>query len=334
MLKFIARRLLLLAPILFGLSLITFAFVRSLLPGLPAQELLGDRDRRDRAVTVEDPSADGSVWVQYARYVGHVARGELGYSETSGREVGEELTDRLPASAELALVASTLALVLGVWIGSLAARREGGLMDRGSVFLSLVGISFPFFVLALFLRYAIGIELGWLPGAGRLEVAAQVDHPTNLYILDAIVTLDPSTLLNALKHIVLPAIALGAIPLAVIMRSTRSATVRVLDEGYVRTAEAKGLDQGVVDRRHILRNAILPVIGAMGPQIGLLMAGLVLTEPVFSWDGLGSWMFEAIAQRDYAVVHAGLLTAAVIVVIGKLALEVLNAFLDPRIRYP
>lgn len=334
MLKFIARRLLLLVPILFGLSLLSFAFVRALLPGVAAQELLGDKDRSDVRVTSDDLGADGPVWVQYGRYIGHVVAGDLGHSDTTGRPVTAELGEKLPASLELAAVAAAVALISGMFLGFRAGKRSGGAFDRLSRFLSLLGIGLPFFFVALVLRYVFAVRLGWLPEGGRLDPGAGPDHPTNLYALDAIVALDWSGFVDVLKHILLPAAALATIPLAVVFRTMRAATMDVLTQDYVLTALSKGLDPGTVDRRHIFKNAFLPMIATTSAQVGLLFTGAILVEPVFAWDGLGGWMFGAIVEEDHAILHAGLLLAAVVVVIVRLLADVARALLDPRIRYP
>ena len=333
MLKFIARRLLLLVPILIGLSIIVFAFVRAL-PGGPAQALLGERGRPEQVRGIEkELGLDQPIWVQYSKYIGKVVTGDLGTSVISRRPVTEELGEKFPATVELAVAAMLFALLLGLPLGFLAARRYGGFLDHGSLFLSLIGISFPVFFLALLLKYVFAVKLGWLPTVGRLDVTTKLDERTNFYILDSILTFNWPALVDALKHLVLPAIALGTIPLAIIARITRAATLDVVSEDYIRTANSKGLDPGVVNRRHILKNAMLPVVTVIGLQTGLLLTGAVLTETVFSWNGVGRWMLDAILRRDYAVVQAGILFFALVVVVVNLIVDISYAFLNPRIRY-
>jgi peptide/nickel transport system permease protein len=333
MLKFIARRLLLLVPILFGLSIIVFAFVRSL-PGGPAQALLGERARPEQVRGIEQElGLNEPIYVQYSRYMGRVLSGDLGNSVITRRPVTEELSEKFPATVELAIAAMLFALAVGLPLGFVAAKRYGGFLDNGSLFLSLIGISFPVFFLALLLKYVFAVKLGWLPTVGRLGVTTDLDERTNFYILDSILTFNWPALLDAVKHIILPAVALGTIPLAIIARITRAATLDVVSEDYIRTANSKGLDPGVVNRRHILKNALLPVVTVIGLQTGLLLTGAVLTETVFSWNGVGRWMLDAILRRDYAVVQAGILFFAIVVVVVNLIVDISYAFLNPRIRY-
>ena len=333
MLKFIARRLLLLIPILLGLSIIVFAFVRAL-PGGPAQALLGERGRPEQVRGIEkELGLDKPIWVQYSRYMKKVLKGDLGTSTISRRPVTDELKEKFPATVELAVAAMLFALLLGLPLGFLAAKRFGGILDHGSLFLSLIGISFPVFFLALLLKYVFAVKLGWLPTVGRLDVTSDLDSTSNFYIADAIATFNWPALADALKHLVLPAIALGTIPLAIIARITRAATLDVVNEDYIRTASSKGLDPGTINRRHILKNSLLPVVTVIGLQTGLLLTGAVLTETVFAWNGVGRWMLDAILRRDYAVVQAGILFFAVVVVVVNLLVDISYAFLNPRIRY-
>ena len=333
MLKFIARRLLLLVPILIGLSIIVFAFVRAL-PGGPAQALLGERGRPAQVRGIEKEfGLDKPIYVQYGKYVQRTLKGDLGTSVISRRPVSEELGEKFPATVELAIAAMLFALIIGLPLGFIAAKRHGGFLDHGSLFLSLIGISFPVFFLALLLKYVFAVKLGWLPTVGRLDVTTDLDERTNFYILDSILTLNWPALVDALKHLILPAVALGTIPLAIIARITRAATLDVVSEDYIRTANSKGLDPGIVNRRHILKNSLLPVVTVIGLQTGLLLTGAVLTETVFAWNGVGRWMLDAILRRDYAVVQAGILFFALVVVVVNLIVDISYAFLNPRIRY-
>jgi peptide/nickel transport system permease protein len=225
------------------------------------------------------------------------------------------------------------AIGLGIPLGFIAAKRYGGIFDNLSLVASLLGVSIPVFFLALLLKYIFAVKLGWLPTIGRLGITQHLDHPTNFYVLDAILTGNWSALGDAIKHLILPAIALGTIPLAIVARITRAATLDVLSEDYVRTARAKGLDPSVVDRRHVLKNAMLPVVTVIGLQTGLLLTGAVLTETVFAWPGLGTLVLEAIRYRDYSVLQGGILFFAVVFVLANLLVDISYAFLNPRIRY-
>jgi peptide/nickel transport system permease protein len=333
MLRFIARRLVALVPIVIGMSIIVFLYVRAL-PGSPAQALLGERaTEASRAAIEEQLGLNDPLPVQYFNYVRNVAEGDLGVSIRTRRPVMDEFKERFPATMELAIAAMLFAVAAGVPLGFLAAKRYQGLLDNTSLFVSLIGISFPIFFLALILKYIFAVKLGWLPSIGRMEVTRNIPHPTNFYILDSILARDFGALVDVLRHMLLPAIALGTIPLAIIARITRAAVLDVLNEDYVRTAEAKGLRRQIVDRRHVLKNAMLPVVTVVGLQMGLLLTGAILTETVFSWQGLGLWMLEAIRFRDFAVLQSGILFFAIIVTVTNLLVDVSYAFLDPRIRY-
>ncbi|MDQ4058633.1 MAG: ABC transporter permease [Actinomycetota bacterium] len=333
MLNYALRRVILTIPILLGLSILVFAFVRAL-PGGPAIALLGERATEEDVQEIEEQlGLDEPIYVQYGRYMRNVLSGDLGTSTRTRLPVTEELGLRFPATFELAIAAMLFAILIGVPLGFVAAKRYQGVLDNTSLVLSLIGISFPVFFLALLLKYVFSIKLGLLPTIGRLDVTRSLEHPTSFYILDSIIAGDMAALGDALRHLVLPAIALGTIPLAIVARITRAAVLDVTSEDYVRTARAKGLDPRVVDRRHILKNAMLPVITIIGLQTGLLLTGAVLTETVFAWPGVGSWMLEAIRFRDYAVLQGGILFFALLIVVVNLLVDLSYAYLNPRIRY-
>jgi peptide/nickel transport system permease protein len=333
MLRYVVRRLLLLIPILVGLSIIVFLFVHAL-PGSPADALLGERgSAEDEAEIRRQLGLDKPLYEQYAIYVGKVLQGDLGSSVRTRRPVLEELLDKFPATVELALAAMLFAILVGVPLGFMAARRYQGVLDNTSLVLSLVGISFPVFFLALILKYIFAVKLGWLPSLGRIEITRDLNTPTNFYLIDAIFYGDINAVMDVIRHLILPAIALGTIPLAIVARITRAAVLDVTSEDYVRTAQAKGLDPNVVNRRHILKNAMLPVVTVIGLQTGLLLTGAVLTETIFEWDGVGRWMVDAISFRDYSVLQSGILFFAVLIVVVNLLVDVSYALLNPRIRY-
>ena len=332
MLRFAVRRLLLLVPILLGLSLLVFLFVRAL-PGGPEQALLGERSTPERVAEVRKTyGLDRPLPEQYLSYMGRVAQGDLGVSPTPQRPVTEELGRRLPATAELAVSAILFATVIGIPLGYAAARRQGSWLDNASTVGSLLGIAIPVFALGYLLKYVFAVQLGWLPGTGRQDVTITTDHPTGFFVLDGIVTGDLPAAWDAVRHLVLPAIALGTIPLAIITRITRAAVVEVSHEDFVRTAEAKGMTRQVVTRRHILRNAMLPVATVIGLQTGLLLSGAILTETVFGFGGLGSFMASAVFTRDFPVIQGGLLFLATVFVIVNLLVDISYGLLDPRVR--
>jgi peptide/nickel transport system permease protein len=333
MVRFIVRRLLLLVPILIGVSILVFVWIRAL-PGSPAESLLGERAT---PATIErlrqEYGLNRPVFVQYEKYVEATLKGDLGYSIASRRPVTEELRHRFPATVELALAAMFFAMVFGVPLGFFAAKRYGSFVDHGSLFLSLIGISIPIFFLGLILKYVFAVKLGWLPSVGQIDVTKNVKHSTNFYVLDAIITRDWGTLADVLKHLVLPAVALGTIPLAIVARITRAAVLDVQNEDYVRTARAKGLSPRIVDRRHVFRNALLPLSTVIGLQTGLLLSGAILTETVFAWPGVGIWLADAISARDYPVLQAGILFLATVFVLVNLIVDISYAIINPRIRY-
>jgi peptide/nickel transport system permease protein len=332
MLRFVVRRLLLLVPILLGLSILVFLWIRAL-PGSPAIALLGERATPESIAQINRQyGLDKPLPVQYWRYLKTTSRGNFGESTKSRQPVVEEFKRRFPATVELSVAAGLFSLILGIPLGFFAAKRYQGLLDHASLVISLVGISTPIFFLALILKYIFAVRLGWLPSVGRISVLIEIDHPTNFYVLDAILAGNWEAFVDTIKHLILPAIALGSIPLAIIARITRAAVLDVQNEDYVRTARAKGLPPITVDYRHVLRNAMLPISTIIGLQVGLLLSGAVLTETVFAFPGIGSWLVEGIKARDYPVIQAGVLFVAVIVVFVNLLVDVSYGLLNPKIR--
>jgi peptide/nickel transport system permease protein len=332
MLRFVVRRLLLLVPILIGVSLLVFGWIHAL-PGSPAEALLGEHATPQAIAQIRrEYGLDKPIYVQYWNYVKTLAHGNLGTSITTTRTVTYELQHRFPATVELALSAMLFSILIGVPIGFLAAKRYGSVFDHVSLVGSLFGISIPIFFLGLILKWIFAVKLHWLPSIGREDVLATRPHPTNFYILDAIINGDAGGLWDAIKHLILPAVALGSIPLAIVARITRAAVLDVQNEDYVRTARAKGLAPRIVDRRHVLRNALLPVSTIVGLQTGLLLSGAVLTETIFAWPGIGSWLKDAIFNRDYPVLQGGVLFVAVVFVLVNLVVDVSYAIINPRIR--
>jgi peptide/nickel transport system permease protein len=332
MLRFIVRRLLLLVPILLGLSILVFGWIRAL-PGSPAETLLGERATPQLVQQIRHQyGLDKPLPVQYWAYLKTVSSGNLGTSITTYRPVTYELRHRFPATVELALGAMIFAIGIGIPLGFLAAKKYGSLFDQLSLIGSLIGISIPIFFLGLVLKYIFAVRLHWLPSLGREDILAVRAHPTNFFIFDAIIELDPEALWDAIRHLILPSIALGSIPLAIVTRITRASVLDVQHEDYVRTARAKGLPPNEVDRRHVLRNALLPISTIIGLQTGLLLSGAVLTETVFQWPGIGSWLTQAIPNRDYPVLQGGILFVAVVFVLVNLVVDISYAIINPRIR--
>ena len=243
-----------------------------------------------------------------------------------------EIEQRFPATLQLAIAAMIFALAVGLPLGFLAAKWYGSWFDHLSLVGSLIGISIPIFFLAVILKYIFSVKLGWLPSIGQISVTTELNHPTNFYLLDALIDWRWDAFWDVSRHLILPAIALGSIPMAIIMRITRASVLDVQNEDYVRTARAKGLSPQVVDSRHVLRNAMLPISTIIGLQTGLLLSGAVLTETVFNYPGIGNWIAQAIFNRDYPVIQGGILFLAVVFVLVNLIVDVSYAFLNPRIR--
>jgi peptide/nickel transport system permease protein len=331
-LKFTIRRLLQLIPILIGLSVLIFLWIRAL-PGDPAAALVGENSTPAEIQHIRHLyGLDRPVYVQYFTYVKSAVKLDFGQSIATRRNVSTELRQRFPATVELAIAAMVFAVGIGIPLGFVSARRYQTWVDHTSLAGSLLGVSIPVFFLALLLKYLFAVKLHWLPSVGRSAIESSARHPTGFYVLDAIVTGDVSAFVDAIKHLILPAIALGTIPLAFVTRITRAAVLDVLNEDYVRTARAKGMSPRIVGRRHVLRTAMLPIATVVGLQTGLLLSGAVLTETVFAWGGVGTWLSDAIFNRDYPVLQAGILFLAVVFVLVNLFVDLTYAVLDPRIR--
>ena len=332
MLRFVVRRLLQLIPILFGLSILLFAWLR-LLPGGPATALLGERATPERIAAINHAyGLDQPIWVQYWSYLTRIVRLDLGDSIQNGRPVTDVLRTQFPGTIELTIAALIFAVGVGIPLGYFAARRQGGPLDGLSVIGSLIGVTIPVFFLAFLLKYVFAVRLSWLPPSGRQDVRMDATHITNFFVLDGLLTREYDASWDAIQHLILPAIALGTIPLAIIVRITRASVLEVVNEDYVRTAEAKGLTTAVIRRRHLLRNAMLPVVTTIGLQLGLLLSGAILTETVFAFPGIGQEIYSSILNKDYAVLQGAILVIAVLYVVINLTVDLLYGVLDPRVR--
>ncbi|GIG29454.1 ABC transporter permease [Cellulomonas marina] len=331
MVRLILRRLALLVPTLLGLSVLLFAWVRAL-PGGPATALLGERATPEAVERINALYGfDRPIVEQYVRYLGQLVTGNFGVSTRTGRPVLEEFASRFPATVELTVLALLLAVAVAIPLGYLAARHQGRTLDHLTVVASLLGVTVPVFFLAFLLKYAFAVELGWFPSSGRQDPAMIATHPTGLYVLDGLLTREWDASWDALVHLVLPALALGSIPLAVIARITRASVIDVQSADYVRTARAKGLLPRHVRDRVVLRNALLPVSTTIGLQVGLLLSGAVLTETVFAFPGIGSFLAEAVFNLDYAVLQGFILIIAVVYALVNLLVDVSYGLIDPRI---
>lgn len=334
MLRFIVRRVLVSVPVLFGLSIILFMFLRLLPGGGPAEAILGQHATPQLVAQINASQGfDKPLYVQYLDYLGRLLHGDFGSSFIDGRQVAATFLIRFPATLELTIGAMIFAVGLGIPLGRLAARHPNGWIDGIVTVISLFGISIPVFVLGYTLVYIFGVQLHWLPAFGQIDPRLNVPPVTHFAIIDALLTGRIDAVADAFAHLILPSIALGSIPLAVFTRITRASVIDVSNEDYVRTARAKGLAESRVDRRHIMRNAWLPVTTVIGLEVGILLAGAVLTETVFTWNGVGSWVVTSIQNHDYIVVQSLILIFATIFLAVNLLVDIGYAFLNPRIRY-
>nr|WP_274596104.1 ABC transporter permease [Rubrobacter xylanophilus] len=327
------RRLLQIIPVLFGVSVIVFFMVRAI-PGDPAQILLGQQATPEQVERLrEQLGLNEDPLTQYVIFLRDALTGDLGESIVTGRPVTVELLDRFPATLELTLAALLFAVAVGIPVGVLAAVRQYSWIDRLTSVVALTGVSMPIFWLALVLVVIFTVRLDLLPFPGRLSSGVEIVRITGMVVPDAILTGNFAGLWDGIKHLVLPAVALGTIPMAVVTRMTRSAMLEVMGEDYIRTAHAKGVTPWRVVFKHALRNAMLPVVTVIGLQFGLLMGGAVLTETIFSWDGIGQIALESIYRRDYPMIQGVVLYGASFFVMVNLVVDILYAVLDPRVRY-
>jgi dipeptide transport system permease protein len=324
MFSFIARRLGLLIPTFFGITLLTFALIR-LIPGDPVEVMMGERrvDPEMHAQAMERLGLNKPLYAQYLDYVGNLAHGNLGESLRTRTSVWAEFKTLFPATLELSIAALIFAGILGLLAGVIAA-----LMG-----ISLAGYSMPIFWWGLILIMFFSVSLGWTPVSGRIDLLYDIEPKTGFMLIDTLLSDEEGSFIDALRHLILPAIVLGTIPLAVIARMTRSSMLEVLREDYVRTARAKGLSPARVVFVHGLRNALIPVLTVFGLQVGTLLAGAVLTETIFSWPGVGKWLIEAIGARDYPVVQNGILLIACLVILVNFVVDILYGLANPRIRH-
>jgi ABC-type dipeptide/oligopeptide/nickel transport system permease component len=351
MTRYIFRRLWGLIPVLFGISLLVFVIPR-MIPGDPATMILGQRATPASLTQLREQLGLGKPWFlnfqaarergiaglfdsQYLNFVAKAFRGDLGRSIQRRTNVLTELRSRFPATFELSIAGMLFALIFGIPAGILAALNRGKWPDTALMFVALSGVSFPIFWLALILIYVFGVYLRWLPPSGRIDPQLDITSVriTGMYVLDGLLRGQFNFSWNAVKHLVLPAIALGSIPLAIIVRMTRSSMLETLSQDYIRTARAKGLTRSVVVNKHAFRNALLPVVTVIGLSFGGLLSGAILTETVFAWPGIGKWVYDAIASRDYPIIQGGVLFVAFIFVIVNLIVDISYAFIDPRIQY-
>jgi peptide/nickel transport system permease protein len=349
------RRLLLAVPVLLGIVFVVFSLVR-LIPGDPCRAALGERATDEVCdAYIKRRGLDQPIPVQFALYLGELARGDLGDSFRQGRPVTEMLVEKMPVTIELSMVALTFAILVGIPLGITSAYWHNSSVDVATMITANIGVSMPVFWLGLMLQFVFAVMLKdtalQLPPSGRLTAGVTIaplyetwnwqvhgliktllDFVSNMNIVNATLTGNWKVLGDALKHLVLPAVALGTIPMSIIARMTRSSLLEVMGLDYIRTARAKGLHEQAVIVRHGLRNAMLPVVTVIGLQFGILLAGAVLTETIFNLSGIGRTLYDAITGRDYRVVEGFTLVVAVLFVGINLLVDLSYAYLDPRVR--
>jgi len=335
MLRYLLRRLALTVPTFIALMFVTFVAIR-LVPGDPVEVRVGERgiSAERLAMFRHELGLDQPVWKQFADYVGQLLHGDFGTSLATQQKVLTEFATLFPATLELGFAGLLFAIVLGIPAGTIAAARRGSVYDQTLMGLSVTGYSMPIFWWGLLLIMFVGERWGLTPVSGRIDLIKYYFEPvTGFMTIDAWLSGQPGALKDALHHLVLPAIVLGTIPLAVIARMTRSSMLEVLGEDYVRTARAKGLAPWRVIGLHGLRNALIPVVTIIGLQVGGLMAGAVLTETIFSWPGVGKWLIESIARRDYPALQGGVMLISTIVIVVNLMVDLTYGLINPRIRH-
>ncbi|CRL64827.1 MULTISPECIES: dipeptide ABC transporter permease DppB [Proteus] len=337
MLQFILQRLGLVIPTFIGITLLTFIFVH-LIPGDPVMIMAGERglSPERHAYLMAELGLDKPLWQQYLNYLNGIFHGDLGISLKSRIPVWDEFLPRFKATLELGVCAMIFAVSVGIPVGVLAAVKRGSIFDHTAISVSLAGYSMPIFWWGIMLIMLVSVKLDLTPVSGRLADSVFLDDSnplTGFMLIDTFIWGEEGDFIDAIHHIILPAIVLGTIPLAVIVRMTRSSMLEVLGEDYIRTARAKGLSRARVILIHALRNAMLPVVTVIGLQVGTMLAGAILTETIFSWPGLGRWLIDALQRRDYPVVQGGVLLIATMIIFVNLLVDVLYGIVNPRIRH-
>lgn len=333
MAKYVARRIIESVPVVVGVSILVFMLLH-LIPGDPATTILGERATTQSIAELRARlGLDRPLYEQYFIWVGKMLQGDLGNTVRGNIPVANEIATRFPATVELSLAALLLSTAVGVPLGVISAIKRNSLIDTLTMFGALFGVSIPVFVLGLLLIFLFGVELGWLPFVGRLSSDISIQRRTGLHLVDALLSGNMKGFKDALEHLVLPTITLATVSLAITARITRSAMLEVLNQDYIRTARAKGLKARNIVMSHAFRNALLPIVTIIGLSLGRLLSGAVLTETIFSWPGVGKWLFDSIIARDYPIVQSMTLIIALVFIVVNLAVDMLYAVIDPRIRY-
>jgi peptide/nickel transport system permease protein len=330
---YIAKRILLLIPVLIGVSILSFLLIH-LAPGDPARTIAGEHASTQTIEALREKyGLDKPLATQYWIWFRQVLKGDLGRSIVSNQPVMREILDRFPNTVELTFVSMFIAILVGAIAGIVSASKQYSFLDYTTMGIALFGVSMPVFWLGIMLMMIFGVFLRWLPLGGRIDTLIPFQRISGLYLLDSIISWNWRAFVSSLRYLVLPSVALATIPMATIARVTRSSMLEVLRQDYIRTERAKGLSERLVIYKHAARNALLPVITVIGLNFGLLLAGAILTETIFSWPGIGRYVVKAVQMRDYPAVQGCVLFFAFMFVVVNLITDVLYAYIDPRIKY-
>ncbi len=330
---YIAKRLAMLVPVMLGVSIIAFSLIH-LAPGDPARTMLGERATQEQLNEIREKyGLDKPIYVQYGVWLNNILHGDLGRSITTHEDVAKEIGERFPNTMELTIAAMIFAIIVGVFAGIISATKQYSITDYTFMGIALFGISMPVFWLGIMLMMIFGVVLGWLPIGGRIDLLIPFQRVTGFMVVDSIITGNFPALISVLRHLILPAVALGTIPMAMIARVSRSSMLEVLRQDFIRTERAKGLSERIVIYKHAVRSAMVPVVTVIGLNFGLLLAGAILTETVFSWPGIGRLVVNAVYARDYPLVVGCILVFAIAFVIVNLVTDILYTRIDPRIQY-
>jgi len=330
---YILKRLLMLIPVLLGTSIIAFSLI-NLAPGDPARTMAGEHaSQRTINAIREKYGLDKPLYIQYGIWLNRALHGDMGRSIVSNEYVTKEIFDRFPNTFELTFFAMILAIAIGTMAGIISASKQYSALDYTFMGIALFGVSMPVFWLGIMLMMIFGVYLRWLPIGGRINILIPFHRITGFYLLDSIITGNFAALISTLRYLILPSTALATIPMATIARVSRSSMLEVLRQDFIRTERAKGLSERVVIYKHAVRNAMIPVITVIGLNFGLLLAGAILTETVFSWPGIGRYVVNAVRMRDYPAVQGCVLFFALVFVIVNLVTDIIYVYIDPRIHY-
>ncbi len=330
---YIIKRFLMLIPVLLGTSILAFALIH-VAPGDPARTIAGEHASTKTIIAIREKyGLDKPILEQYWIWLKRVLTGDFGRSIVTNEHVTLEILSRFPATIELSFFAMLMAIFVGAIAGIISASKQYSALDYTTMGFALFGVSIPVFWLGIMLMMIFGVFLRWLPIGGRIASLIPITRVTGFYILDSIITLNFPAFISSLRHLILPSVALGTIPMATIARVTRSSMLEVLRQDFIRTERAKGLSERTVIFKHAVKNAMIPIVTVIGLNFGILLAGALMTETVFAWPGIGRYVIKAVQMRDYPVVQGCVLFFTFIFVIVNFIVDILYIYIDPRIKY-